>query len=351
MPEMLFPYTNVELTQEVNRIPNTYGLLNALNLAPSEPKATRMVRIDFRNGVLVVLAAQEPGGPSQVTGDGTESGVILTIPHFPHLEKIGVDDLEGLLEVVNGQITEKSLQAETVRKLGNIRRHHSITREYLRLGMLRGLIKDGAGKTLYDLYDVFGITKKVIDFELGTAATNLMDKCEEVRDHIMVSVQGETVGNVEAIVDSKFFSKLVAHPNAEKFWLQAQNSGLHTLIERQRLAGNWGRVFEFGEIVWREYKGGLPVKDGSGGSTLAKNVADNSGHAYPSGTQSMFRTFEGPVHHIDRVNQAPDAGNNEFVFISTKILDHGEGVELKSQSNVLAVSKQPECVVQLTSSN
>ncbi|MCB8835944.1 major capsid protein [Aurantimonas sp. VKM B-3413] len=347
MPELLFPYTNVELTQEVNRVPNTYGLLNALNLAPSEPKASRMVRIDFRDGELVVLAAQVPGGPSQLTPDDTETGVIVTIPHFPHLEAIRVGDLEGNLEVVNGQITERSLVRETTRKILSIRRHHSITREYLRLGMLRGLIKDGKGRTLYDLYDVFDITKKVVDFALGTDTTDVMEKCEEVRDHVMTNIKGETVGMFESVVDPMFFSKLIKHPKVEKFWLQAQNSGVHSLISRQQLAGNWGRVFEFGEILWREYKGGLPVKDGQGGTTIEKNVADNSGQVYPAGTQGMFRTFEGPVHHIDMVNEAP-AGGNEFIYISTKVLDHGEGVEMKSQSNTLAINKQPECVVHVT---
>jgi hypothetical protein len=49
------------------------------------------------------------------------------------------------------------------------------------------------------------------------------------------------------------------------------------------------------------------------------------------------------------VNQAP--GVDDPVFISTKVLDHGEGVEMKSQSNRLAVCKQPECLVEVLSSD
>jgi hypothetical protein len=353
MPEIIFPYTNVDLTTEVNRIPNTFGLLNALNLAPSEPKRSRIVRIDFRDGQIHVLSHQEPGAPGEVSpADNPQTGVLLTIPHFVHLENILVGDVDGLLEVVNGQITEKSLDAELARKLTTIRKNHAITREFLRLGMLRGEIKDGRLRTLYNLYDVFDITKKTVDFLLGAPGTNVLDKCEEVSDHILGNVKGETVGSIEAIVDSKFFSKLIGHANVEKFWLQAQNAAVHTTIERQRLGGNWGRVFEFGNILWREYKGAMPVKNNDGSITSIKNVADNTGHAYPNGTQSMFRTFDAPAYHIETVNRAPSVeGEEGAIFISREDLKHGAGFELKSQTNALAVCKQPDCIVEVTTSN
>lgn len=350
MPEILLPYTDVDLTQEVNRIPNSYGLLNALNIAPNEPKGSRYVRIGYRDGQIYVLAAEPRGAPGDVGENDNENSIILEIPHFPHIDFIGPDDIDNVLEIINGQITPASLDREVARKLETIRRKHGITREYVRLGMLKGLIKDGKGRTLYDLYDVFGIDKKTVDFVLGTTSTNLMDKCEEVRDHIQTNLQGETSNGIECIVAPSFFSKLVAHPNAEKFWLQAQNSAYHTEIMRSTLGGNWGRVFMFGEIMWREYKGSLPVKSSSGAISSEPNVAAGKGHAYPTGTQSMMRTYDGPVYHIDRMNQ-DIAPNGEPILITTEALKHGAGYEMKSQSNVLAICKQPECQVEVTTSN
>lgn len=350
MPEILLPYTDVELTEEVNRIPNTYGLLNELGLAPNEPKGSIFVRIEYRDGLIYVLAASERGGPAQVGPGETGNGLIIEIPHFPHLDKISVDDIDGVLEVLNGQITPASLERETARKLMSIRRKHSITREYVRLGMLKGLIKDGRGKTLYDLFDLFGITKKVVDFDFGPTTTDIMAKCEEVIDHITVNLQGETMRGVEAIVSPSFFSKLIQHPKVEKFWIQAQNAALHTTITRDRRGGSWGRLFEFGEILFREYKGSLPVRSLNGQISQEANIAAGKGHAVPVGTQEMFKTYDGPIYHIDRVNQA--IGDvSEPIFISTKVLDHGEGIEMKSQSNVLAICKQPECQVELTTSS
>ncbi|RYC10170.1 major capsid protein [Ciceribacter ferrooxidans] len=350
MPEILLPYTDVELTEEVNRIPNTYGLINALNLAPSETKGSRYVRIGYRDGQIYVLAAEPRGAPGDVGENDTENSIIFEIPHFPHIDFIGPDDIDNVLEIVNGQITPASLDREVARKLDTIRRKHGITREYVRLGMLKGLIKDGKGRTLYDLYDVFGITKKTVDFTLGTAGTNIMDKCEEVRDHIQTNLKGETSNGIEVIVSPTYFSKFVAHPNVEKFWLQAQNSTYHTEITRSNLGGNWGRSLLFGEILWREYKGSLPVKSASGEITSEPNVAANMGHAFPTGTQNMMRTYDGPVYHINRLNQPID-GTAEPILVTTKELAHGAGYELKSQSNILAICKQPECQVEVTTSN
>lgn len=348
MEEFDFPYTGLDLTQEVNRIPNTFGLVNELGLAPIEGKASRFVRIDFRDGVIHVLSAEPLGGNGQLTPDDDQSGVIMEIPHFPHFESIRVGDVDSVLQVFNGQVVPASLDREVQIKLNKIRRNHNITLEFIRLGMLKGLIKDGKGRTLYDLFDVFGITKKTIDFTLGTGGTDVREKCEEVNDHVMENLKGETSSGVEALVSPSFFGKLIKHENVEKFWLQAQNSAEHRQLNRERRGGNWGRVFEFGDILWREYKGSLPVKAANGSVSQVANVEAGKAHAYPSGTQEMMRTFEAPVHHIERTNQAPE---NDTIYISTEPLKHGEGIEMKSQSNRLAVCKQPECLVEITTSN
>ncbi len=343
-----FAYTDLDLTTEVNRLPIEFGMLNALNIAPAEPKASRFVRIDYRNGQIFVLAATEPGAPGQAGVADVEGGVILQIPHFPHIEAIRVGDLDGVLQVFNGQVEPRSLDRETFRKLGLIRANHSITLEYIRLGMIKGVIKDGRGRTLYDLYTVFGITKKTVDFTLGTDTTDVRAKCEEVVDHIMTKLLGETSSGIDSIVSTEFFNKLITHAKVEKFWLNAQNTSEHRNLTRQMSGGNWGRVFEFGGIVFREYKGSLPLKASNGTITTERNVAANYGHAYPTGTMGLMRTFQAPAYHIDAVNEMP---SGDPIFISTKILDHGEGAEMKSQTNRIAVCKQPECLVETITSN
>lgn len=345
MPEIDFPYTDVELTEQVNRIPNTFGLMQALNLFPAEGFRSRYVEIRFEDGVLVVLAAEEPGAPGQMVERETGKTIILKIPHFPGLDAIKPEDLQGILDQQGRIKAPKMLDTEVAKRLGAVRLNHAITREYVRLGALKGLIKDGKGRTLYDLFAVFEIGKKTVDFLLGTAGTSIVDKCEEVLDHVQSNLKGETSASIEAIVSPTFFSKLVQHAKVEKYWLQTQAAQSLATFERSRLGGNWGRVFEFSNILFREYKGSVPVRNASGAIVSEPNVATDKGHAYPTGTTSTFRTFDGPAHHIGLVNEtAPE------VVITTKLLDHGAGIEFKSQSNALAICKRPEVLVELITS-
>ncbi|BBF92904.1 hypothetical protein BLTE_15890 [Blastochloris tepida] len=347
MSEPTFPYSDVDLTTQVNRIPNEFGLLRALNLFPSEDARSRFVEIRIEDGVLVVLAAEEPGAPGNQVEWGTGSSIVIKIPHIPHgPESIRPDDLQGILDAA-GRIREpKSFDKELAKRLGIIRSLHGQTLEYLRLGALKGVIRDGKGRTLYDLYSVFGITKKTVDFELGTAGTSVLDKCEEVVDHILCNLKGETSTGVEAIVSSSFFGKLIQHPKVEKYWLATQQAFTLGMLERSRLGGNWGRVFEFSNIMFREYKGSALVRNGAGQIISEPNVADGMGHAYPVGTRYTAYTLWGPAHHVDFVNQAAPE-----VVVSQEPIKHGGGWELKSQSNVLPIWKRPEALVELTTSN
>ena len=352
MPEVQFdfPYSNLELTQEVNRLPNTFGYMHALDIAPSEAKRSSFVRVEFRDGEFFVLGAEERGSRGQTGKKPKQNGVILEIPHFPYLEVIRPDDINGLLEVVNGQVTEASLANELVRvnKIFNLT--HGVTREFLRCGMLKGVIYDGYGEELYDLYDLFGQQQKTVNFALNNANTNVLDKCEEVSGHIEDNLKGETSTGVNVPVDAEFFSKLIAHDNVEKYWLNARNDSEHKELKRQLVGERPCRVFEFGVCRFIEMRGTLPFRDADGKIVTQKYIEANTGYAYPSGTQNMMRTFDGPVHHINEVNKAPeiDVANDSAIYISAEPLDHGEGIELKSQSNTIAINKQPNAVVKIT---
>ena len=341
MPEINFPYTAVELTEEINRIPNTYGLLNELDLFPSQGIASTLVEIRFEDGVLHVLPRVERGGAPTEAERGKGKAIYLEVPHFPHQDVLKPKDLENMLRLRGGALRRQTADDLMAKRLDEMRGKHAITREYLRTGALKGTIVDGAAKTIYDLFDVFGIVKKTVDFVLGTGTTDIIAKCEEVRDHIITNLKGESMTGVEVIVSSSFFNKFVQHAEVEKFWLQTQGAQELIRLARDTRGNNWGRVFEFQEITFREYKGVAPLKSGS-----VPFVAAGYGHAYPAGTMNAFATYDGPAYHWDFID---DPGIE--MYISTKILDHGQGVELVSQSNPLPVCKRPELLVEVSTSN
>jgi hypothetical protein len=57
--------------------------------------------------------------------------------------------------------------------LQDMKVRHDLTQEWMMLGALKGIILDGDGDVMYDLYKEFGIQKKVIEFKLSDPAFNV----------------------------------------------------------------------------------------------------------------------------------------------------------------------------------
>lgn len=335
-----FPYTNQQLTEQINRHPNLFGLMNALNLFPAIGVASRVVEIRFEDGQLVVLASDEVGAPGQTTERETGDTIYVGLPHFPHLDNVLARDLQDFNDVIGGVKVPKAFATEVAKRLKTIRDHHAITREYLRLGALRGLVKDGKGKTVLNLFDAFDIDEKKIDFGLKVDTTDVHSKFDDLVDYMAGAMRGETMTGVEIVCGRGWFSKFVQHPKVEKFWLNTQLAGQLANLERNRLGGQWGRVFEFQTVMVREYTGTLPVRGVDGKPAPVKNMGDFEARAYPLGTSNTFATYDGPANHMAKVNQA-----GEEVFISAELMKHGAGVEFASQSNSLPICKRPEFLV------
>lgn len=342
-----FPYTATDLTEQVNRIPNSYGLIEAMGLFDVEGVISTVVEIRIEDGVLRVLPAKERGAPGTPGQRETGKTIFMEVPHFPDIDLITPQDIQNLMILVGRSKRPATLDDEMAKRLRNIRNNHDITREYLRMSALKGLLKDGNGVTLYDLYEVFGQTKKTIDFKLGTAGTDIIDKCGELFQHIAENLKGETMSGVEVLIDPKFFTRFVQHAKVEKYWTGHQE-GVTAIAraERERLGGQWGRIFDFQNIRFREYYGSAPVRDANNDVVNERFIEANHGHAFPVGTMDTFKTWNAPADDIRFVNTV-----GQDIYISPEILKHGAGIELKSESNPLSVAKRPEVLVEIFSSD
>ncbi len=347
-----FPFTAIQLSDSVNRIPNNYGLLQALNLFPARGSMSTIIEVAFQDGTIRVLPAKERGASATPGDRGGRKSIFIQAPHFPAEDLITPRDLQDMITIVNNSRTPRTLSDEMAIRLLTIRGKHSITREWIRMGALKGVITDGNGDTLLDLYSAFGITKVTVDFVLGTTTTDIIDKCTQVRTSVAKNLKGEVSNGIEVICSTSFFNKLIQHAKVEKFWVNW--SGAQSLaqpayapgtgpIDRTGQPTMLGRTFTFQNITFREYNGEAPIGKAR---TSTPFVADGYGVAYPVGTQSTFETWDAPPNDIRAINQP-----GQEIWISPEILKHGEGVELKSQSNPLALCKRPEVLVEVMTSN
>jgi hypothetical protein len=76
---------------------------------------------------------------------------------------------------------------------------HAQTREYMEVNALRGIVKDGAGTTLYNYFTEFSLVQQSVDFVLGTATTNVQAKVRDVLRKIETELKGETMNGARTV--------------------------------------------------------------------------------------------------------------------------------------------------------
>ena len=324
----------VALTKAVNILPNNYGRIREMNLMPGRGVTTRNIIVEEQNGVLNLLPNLPPGSPGTQNRMGKRKVRSFTIPHIPVEDTILPSEYDGVRafgtdNAVNPVVTIMNNHLQTIRnKFG-------ITLEHLRMGALKGIIPDADGSTIYNLYTEFEITKKTVDFKLGTAATNIQTKCMEVSRHIEDNLKGEVMSGVRAVVDADFFDALIDHDKIRDVYLN------HAAAV-DRLGGDPRKDFLFGGIRFEEYRGTATDADGN----VRKFIDTKKGHAFPVGTMESFETLFAPADFVETVNTI-----GQELYAKQEARKFNRGIDLHAQSNPLPICYRPGILVELTSSN
>jgi len=323
-------FNMVSLTESINILPNNYGKLEAMNLFPAKSVRTRNIAVEERNGVLSLLPTQIPGGTSTYEKRANRTMRSFTIPHIPHDDVILPEEIQGIRSF--GTETELEAMANVVTDhLQSMRNKHAITLEYLRMGALKGVILDADGSILYNLYDEFGITPKIVNFALGTATTDVKKKCLEVLRHIEDNLCGEFMTDVHCLVSPEFFDALTSHSKVKEAYERWQ--------EGAALRNDMRNGFTFGGITFEEYRGQATSPDG----TVRKFINANEGHCFPVGTSQTFVTYFAPADFNETVNTL-----GLPIYAKQEPRKFDRGTELHTQSNPLPLCLRSSVLVKVT---
>ncbi len=339
MPTIINPfdaggYSLAEMTRAINILPNIYTRLGQLGLFRFEGITQRTVVIEAREGVLSLLPSVPLGAPATV---GTREGRTMrsfAVPWIPHNDVILPADIQGVRAIGSGNDADP-LVAVMTRKLTLMRNKHAQTREYMEINALRGIVKDGAGTTLYDYFTEFGISQQQTDFVLGTSGTKVQQKVRAVLRQIETELKGETMTGVRALVSPEFFDKLIGHPTVETAY-QYYASGAQPLREDMR------RAFPFAGILFEEYNASVTLSNG----TTERLIPAGEGIAFPMGTIDTFTTYGAPANLIETANTV---GLELYARQMTR--ERGDGIDLLTEASILPVNKRPALAVRLFSSN
>jgi hypothetical protein len=226
-------YSLAEMTQAINILPNLYTRLGQMGLFRFEGVTQRSVIIEQAEGVLNLLPTVPLGGPATVANRDSRSMRSFTVPWIPHDDAITPQDIQG---VRGFGVADAADPLATVmeRKLTRMRAKHAQTREFMEVNALKGIVRDGAGSTLYDYFAEFGLDRQQVDFTLGTAATNVQAKVREVLRKVETELKGETMTSVLALVSPEYFDKLISHAKVEAAYQYYASTGAQPLREDVR---------------------------------------------------------------------------------------------------------------------
>jgi len=319
------------LSTAINILPNNYGLMDQMNLFPAKPVRFRQIAIEEKNGVLSLLPTLPVGSPGTVGKRGKRKLRSFAIPHIPHEDVVLPEEVQGIRAF--GMESElQSISNVMVEHLQTMRNKHAITLEHLRMGALKGVILDADGSVLYDLYDEFEITPKVVDFKFSNKDLDVKEVCLGIKRYIGKNLQGEFMTGVHCLVSSTFFDKLTGHANVKEAYKDWQ-TGL-------ALRSDMRTGFTFAGITFEEYFG-----EASDGTTTRSFIEEGEGHVFPEGTVDTFATYFAPADFNETVNTL-----GQPLYAKQEPRKFDRGTDLHTQSNPLPMCHRPGLLVKLTMS-
>ncbi len=329
------PFEVVDYTEDLVSIPNTWGLIGQLNIFRTEPVSQHTVTVESVNSTLSLIGDRVRGAKNNVNSDDTRALRSFAIPHFPLDDAVKPEDVQG--KRAYGSVDAAETEAAVIaRKLLKIRKSHAATLEASRAyALTNGAIYAPNGTVVGNFYTDFGITRKEIDFVLGTSTTSVLAKSEEGIAHIQDNVlTGETVTDMVALCSPAFFAKLIEHATVKeafKYYTSTQEP------LRKRLGIGLHRSFEYGGITFIEYRGSY------NGTAL---IPAGDAYLVPRGTEDMFMSYFSPANKFAHVNTL---GMEAYAFTYRSLND--SEITIETEQNVLNMVRRPAALVRLYTSN
>lgn len=324
-------FSVVSLTDAVQKLKFVPGRLTEMGLFTETSIATTTVSIEEADGVLKLVAPTPRGGPGVTMDKAKRAMRSISVPHFEINDAVMAEEVQGIRAF--GSETElDQVSAKVISRLGEARQSLKSTLEYARVGAVIGVVTYADSTTL-DLFSTFGVSQDAeIDFDLDNAtpaAGVLRKKCAGVLRQVATNLDGVPVSGLRAICGDAFFDDLIAHTEVRATYLNQ--------VQAAELRGGYVNAgmsygsFEFGGIVWENYRGSV------GGTTF---VNTDKCHIYPVGVPGLFRTVYAPADYVETVNTL-----GRDMYVKQYEMPNGKGIHLDTQMNALNYCTRPKSLI------
>lgn len=322
-------FSLTELTDAFLVVPNDFGKLRRMNLFPDRPTRSRIATFERKTFSLNLLPSVEWGGPASQGTTGERDVCRIPIPHYPHEDIVHAADVVGV-RAFGATDQFEAIQDVVNEKLETMANKHNITREFMSWGALSGMVYDGKGKLIANLFQEFGRQEKVMQFDLANPNTEVLTKVLELKQYIELNMEGETASSIWVPCAFDFFNALITHPNVKDAYR-------HYLDGPQPMRQDLRTGFTYMGVTFEVENGYATTADG----TKHQFIPDGTGRAVPLGTQSLGTLFA-PADFMETVN-TPGLSR----YAKQKVDDFDRYVLLHTQSNPMPYCSRPQILVKL----
>lgn len=332
-----------EFTDAINQLENQYGYINSRNYFNMRSTSQTAVVFDVNKHNITLLPQVNRGDHSATQGKERDVETFaLKLAYFKHQDRLMTEDIQGWRQP--GAEIEETLARATAEKLQDMRMAADQTNEYMKLQAFKGVFKTPDGKVVADMFNEFGVTQEVIDFDLGDNTTNVDGKIAELKRYIAKNIkQGGSINGVEVLVDPVFFDKLINNAQVRPAYQYYLNSGAQRLRDDLSQYMSWGVMdfFEHRGVRFISYDATFNLPNG----TTEDAIAANTGHAFALGARDLFRGYAGPSNKLSQANQP-----GREMFVRQYVDPRDEYVDFELEMAPLYFCTKPASLVKLTSS-
>lgn len=317
------------MTAAINDAPYVPGRIGEMGIFTETPIDTTTVMIEKKNGALYLVQSAQRGAPAQQNQAELRDAIPLKTVHLPVEDRLLADEIQNV-RAFGSENQLEGVQMKVDSKLATMARSLEATKEYQRIGAVKGIVYDADGSSvLYNLFTEFGITQPTeVDFDLDNAtpaAGAVRKKCSAVIRSIEDALGATPYTGVQAFCSSQFFDDLVDHPECREAY-QRWNEGQAL---RDRTAR---RSFFYAGITFEEYRG----KVGS-----VNYIADNKAHFFATGAPDLFQMCYAPANWLETVNTL-----GLPLYAKATPDPKGRWVDIDAQANPLAYCTRPATLIQ-----
>ncbi|MBV4551717.1 major capsid protein [Pseudomonas sp. SWRI102] len=318
----LFSVAN--LTAAINKLPAIPGKVGAMGLFDEKGVTSTSVIIDEREGRLVLVPNTSRNDDPAPLEDRKRKRRTFETLHLPVSSSILPSQLQGIAAF--GQESATAPVVTVVNDhLQELKNSIEATREFQRVGALRGQLLDADGSLLTDLFDEFNVKQKKVTVALSNPDTNVRKACLDAKRHAESKLGGVMVTGFRALCGPDWFDAFTDHANVKEAFA-------HYQAAQDRLGGDMRSGFTFGGIEYIEYD--VTV---SGQRFIPADIAQ----VFPV-ARGAFRLFNAPANYNETVNTLGQA-----FYSKAEPRKMGKGWDLEAQANPLAMCLFPEALVEL----